>query len=51
MKQDKSLPQAVDLEEVVLGAILIASDAMIQVADFLKPEMFYNGKFAEVYRC
>lgn len=51
MKQDKSLPQALDLEEVVIGAVLLESDAIIQVIDFLRPEMFYNNKFGEIYRC
>lgn len=35
-------PQAMDLEEVVLGAILIEKDAMVDIADFLRPEAFYK---------
>ncbi|WP_262247000.1 replicative DNA helicase [Parapedobacter soli] len=34
-------PQAVDLEEAVLGAILLEKDAMMEIADILSPKMFY----------
>ncbi|HND45846.1 MAG TPA: DnaB-like helicase N-terminal domain-containing protein, partial [Chitinophagales bacterium] len=34
-------PQARDLEEAVLGAILIEKDAISYVSDILKPESFY----------
>jgi len=35
-------PQAVDLEEAVLGAIMLEKDALTQVIDILKPEAFYK---------
>lgn len=35
-------PQAVDLEEAVLGAIMLEKDALTQVIDILKPEVFYK---------
>lgn len=34
-------PQAPDLEEAVLGAILLEKDAMINILEFLRPEHFY----------
>lgn len=35
-------PQAVDLEEAVLGALMIEKDALTAVVDILKPEVFYK---------
>ncbi len=35
-------PQAVDLEEAVLGAIMLEKDALTAVIDILKPEVFYK---------
>jgi len=36
-------PQAIELEEAVLGGILLESEGLMQVADFLTPEMFYKS--------
>ena len=35
-------PQAVDLEEAVLGALMLEKDALSSVIDILKPEVFYK---------
>ena len=35
-------PQAVDIEEAVLGAIMLEKDALISVLDILRPESFYK---------
>lgn len=35
-------PQAIDLEEAVLGAIMLEKDALTAVIDILKPEVFYK---------
>lgn len=35
-------PQALDLEEAVLGAIMLEKDALTAVIDILKPETFYK---------
>jgi len=43
-------PQARDLEEAVLGAILIEKDAISYVSDILKPESFYVDAHATIYR-
>ncbi len=34
-------PQAIDLEEAVLGALMLEKDALSSVIDVLKPETFY----------
>lgn len=36
------LPHANDMEEAVLGAIMIDNEAILSVIDILKPESFYN---------
>ena len=43
-------PQAPELEEVVLGALMIESDAYSQVSDILKPESFYEHRHQLLYR-
>lgn len=42
-------PQATDLEEVVLGAIMIEKDAFMYVSSFLKAEMFYRDSHQKIY--
>jgi len=42
-------PQATDLEEAVLGAMLIDKDAVSTVIDILKPEAFYKPAHQYVY--
>ncbi|WP_247236356.1 replicative DNA helicase [Telluribacter sp. SYSU D00476] len=42
-------PQAVDMEEAVLGALMIEKDALSAVADILKPESFYKEAHQRIY--
>ncbi len=42
-------PQALDLEEVVLGALMLEKNALNAVIEFLKPEHFYLEKHKEIY--
>lgn len=42
-------PQAIDLEEAVLGALMLEKNAILDVIDFLKPAHFYNECNKEVY--
>ncbi len=42
-------PQAVELEEAVLGALMLEKDALTTVIDILKPESFYKDANKEVY--
>lgn len=43
-------PQALDFEEVVLGAILQEKDAYARVSELLSPESFYLKAHEEIYR-
>jgi len=43
-------PQAVDLEEAVLGAIMLEKDAVLAVLDILKPESFYKDAHQKIYK-
>jgi replicative DNA helicase len=42
-------PQAVDLEEAVLGALMLEKDALTTVIDILKADSFYKESHAEIY--
>lgn len=43
-------PQAVELEESVLGALMIDKEAINTVIDILHPESFYKPAHQEIYR-
>jgi replicative DNA helicase len=43
-------PQAPDLEEAILSAILIEKEAMTKVLDIISPESFYKPAHQEIYR-
>ncbi|GAB4125058.1 MAG: replicative DNA helicase [Raineya sp.] len=45
----KVQPQARDLEEAVLGALMLEKDAMMTVADILHTECFYDPRHREIY--
>ena len=49
MSIDKLAPQAVDAEQSVLGSILIDADAILKVADFLRPIDFYRQQHSDIY--
>ena len=42
-------PQAPDLEEAVLGALMLEKNALNAVVEFLKPEHFYKEQHKEIY--
>ena len=42
-------PQALELEEAVLGALMLEKDALSSVIDILKPESFYKNAHALIY--
>lgn len=44
------LPQAVPLEEAVLGAIMLDKDALTVVIDILRPDSFYREEHQQIYR-
>jgi len=43
-------PMALDLEQAVLGSILIENTAMMFVADILRPEMFYKESHQLIFK-
>ena len=46
----KVQPQALPLEEAVLGAVMLDKDALAIVLDILRPESFYSDAHQLVYR-
>ena len=42
-------PQAIDIEKVVLGALMIDKDAFTVVSEIIKPETFYEGRHQKIY--
>ena len=43
-------PQAVDVERVVLGSLMIDTDAFSMVSEVLKPETFYEPRHQKIYQ-
>jgi len=43
-------PQALDLEESVLGALMLEKEALTNIIDILKPENFYKDANKEIYQ-
>ncbi|MBK6838628.1 MAG: replicative DNA helicase [Bacteroidetes bacterium] len=46
----KMPPQAVDLEEAVLGALMLEKDALTSVIDILNPESFYKDSHRLIFQ-
>ncbi|MBS3738826.1 MAG: replicative DNA helicase [Psychroflexus sp.] len=49
LQKGKIPPQAVDLEDVVLGAMLIDKKGVDEVIDILKPEAFYKESHQHIF--
>lgn len=45
----KMPPQAIELEQSILGALMLEKDALIGVIDILKPHTFYEPAHQEIY--
>lgn len=43
-------PQAIDMEEAVLGAIMLEKEAVITILDILKPESFYKETHQKIFK-
>jgi len=43
-------PQAIDLEEAVLGALMLDKDAIALIIDILRPSSFYKDAHKEIYQ-
>ena len=50
LERGKLPPQAIDLEEAVLGALMIDKKGLDEVIDILEPEYFYKPEHQELYR-
>ncbi len=46
----KMPPQASELEEAILGALLLEKDAFVAVSEILKPECFYKEAHQNIYK-
>lgn len=44
-------PQDIDLEETIIGSLIVESSAIDRVENILKPECFYNDAFGKIYDC
>src|ERR1700759_2893873 len=42
-------PQAIDLEEAVLGALMLEKDALSSVIDILHPGVFYETRHQKIF--
>lgn len=49
MEHGKILPHAIDLEDAVIGAVLLVESAYYEIT-FLKPEHFYNPVNSEIWK-
>lgn len=49
IEQGRVPPQAVDLEEAVLGAMMLEKDAVSAVIDILAPKVFYKESHQKIY--
>ena len=49
LKQGKLPPQAIELEEAVLGAMLIDKKGVDEVIDLLEPEAFYKSSHKNIF--
>jgi replicative DNA helicase len=47
---DRLPPQSIEAEQSILGAILIDRDAVVEIAEFLRPEDFYRQAHGTIYR-
>ena len=47
---DRLPPQSLEAEQSVLGAVLIDRDAVVEVAEFLRPEDFYIHRNRWIYQ-
>lgn len=49
LEQGKVPPQAVDVEQAVLGALMLDSDAINAAIDILRPEYFYKVEHQKIF--
>src|SRR5690625_1424947 len=47
--QGKMPPQSIDIDQSILGALILEKDALTEVIDILKPANFYEEIHQEIY--
>jgi len=50
LEHGKVPPQAIDLEEAVLGAMMLEKDPLTEVIEILRPEIFYKEAHQVIYQ-
>ncbi|MBQ7784068.1 MAG: replicative DNA helicase, partial [Oscillospiraceae bacterium] len=45
----REMPHSVEAEQTVLGAVLLDSDLLAQVMNYVKPESFYISKHRQLF--
>lgn len=50
LEMGKKPPQAVDIEEAVLGALMLEQNAISDIVDILIPECFYKDAHKKIYK-
>eukprot|EP01132_Coremiostelium_polycephalum_P002941 gene2941-3667_t len=50
LPQAKMPPQAIELEQSILGALMLEKDSLTEVIDILKPNSFYEEAHQEIYK-
>ena len=48
---DKLPPQNIEAEQCLLGCLMLDKNAVVKVADFLKPRDFYRKSHQDIYQC
>jgi replicative DNA helicase len=43
-------PQAVELEEAVIGALMVEKDAIVSILDVIKPDSFYKDSHQKIFQ-
>lgn len=49
IEMGKVPPQALEIEEAVIGALMVEKDAVVNVLDVLKPESFYKENHQKIF--
>ena len=47
--RDRPLPHNLEMEQALLGAIMVNNEALVRIRDILKPEHFYEELHARIY--
>jgi|AntRauTorcE11898_2_1112593.scaffolds.fasta_scaffold00792_3 replicative DNA helicase len=50
LESGKIPPQAIDIEQAVLGALMLERNALTTVIDILKPDVFYKEAHQKIYK-